>query len=298
MTDAPPNAPRHPLLLPLLVGIGALIVGAAITAWAGSDLHHIANATEAQIRTERLPIIGIITGSAIAVGGVIFALLWYTHRVLGRAHTPHRGLAIGVGIASGTVALLLAPVVEKAAAALPGFFGGAQGTGIISSFAEEALKLLVPVLLLLFVSVFRDPIVGFWTAVVSAAWFGVIEGVGYVATAAISTIKGTDGASTDAIVLGIDVVVRSWADTIHPLTTGGAAIVIWLASRTLPAARAWLVGIGAYLVASVLHALNDGVLGFYITNGLFSGLAILALGIVIFFVWYRPQVRRLRDAAE
>ena len=80
MTDAPPNAPRHPLLLPLLVGIGALIVGAAITAWAGSDLHHIANATEAQIRTERLPIIGIITGSAIAVGGVIFGT-WLQQRI-------------------------------------------------------------------------------------------------------------------------------------------------------------------------------------------------------------------------
>lgn len=67
MADAPPNAPRHPLLLPLLVGVGALIAGALIAAWAGSDLHHIANATEAQIRTERLPIIGIIVGSAAIV---------------------------------------------------------------------------------------------------------------------------------------------------------------------------------------------------------------------------------------
>lgn len=111
MTAAPPTTPRHPLLLPLLVGIGALIIGAAIAAWAGSGLHHIANATEAEIRTERLPIVGIIVGTALGVGGVIFALLWYTHRVLGRTRTSHWGLSVGLGIVGGTVAILAsAPV--------------------------------------------------------------------------------------------------------------------------------------------------------------------------------------------
>lgn len=279
---------RHRALLPSLLAVVTLILGAVIAAVFGMPLH------KAALDTERADLLGILLGAAVGIGGPLAALLWYSHRVLlGRGRSI--ALAVGIGAGSGIVALLLASALENLTSGLPGWLGSTQGSGVVSSLIEEVAKLLVPILLLLLIARFRDPILGFWTAVTSGATFGLLEGVGYVLSAAAQVTKSGPGsaAGDEGYVMALDVLVRAFADIGHPLTTGGAAVVIWLAAASLSAGRAALAGIGAVLIAFVLHALNDGVLGYYIHNGLLAGLAILALAIVVFFAWYRPQLHRL-----
>lgn len=273
---------KHRSHAPVWVGLAALAVGATIAGVAGSFLHEVAGPVHG---VERAQILGILLGSLVGIGGPIVALLWYTHRITGAV--AHFRDAVIVGLLAGTAAVAASGPLEMIH--VPGFFGTTQGSGITASFIEEALKLVVPVILLLVTVRFRG-LMGFWTALIAGAWFGIVEGAGYVLSAVVEFLhKG--GADTD-IVLVLDVIVRAVSDIGHPLTTGGAAALIWWAASRLSRGKAVLVGIAAYLGASVLHALNDGVLGFYITNSLFSSVAVLGLTALVFAFWYRPQIIR------
>lgn len=201
------TSPRsHHALLPILLAVVSAVVGITIAYLFGSHIHELAKGEV--LNSERGPLLGVLLGATVGIGGLIFALLWYSYRVLGDRHPAHFGQAILLGLVGGSVAIVVAPALENAAAGLPGWLGSTQGSGVIASFVEEAAKLLVPVILLIFVARFRDPILGFWTALVSGAWFGLLEGVGYVASGVIAATKtATD--SSEGIVLGLDVLLRS-----------------------------------------------------------------------------------------
>lgn len=277
---------RHRALAPVLLWISTSVVGAGIAALGGARLVHTTD-----VQSERDQLLLVLLGAAIAVGGIIAALLWWTCRLPGLNPTAHRPSIVLVGLASGSLALLIASALESIP--IGGWLSTAQGSGFFAAFVEEGAKLLLPVILLLFVPRFRDPLTGFWTAIVGAAWFGLLEGTVYVAGAAIDLSKGTaPGGAEGAVLMAIDSIVRAFADVGHPLTTGGAIIVILLAAAHLAPGRAVLVGIGGFLAAFGLHALDDGVIAIYLPAG-WSALGIIALAVFTFFIWYRPQVNRL-----
>lgn len=112
---------------------------------------------------------------------------------------------------------------------------------------EETAKLLVPVALLVFAaSRFGDPRRGLLLALVSGATFGLMEGVKYV-------VQGGD------LQPALMALARPSTELLHPLLTGFAAAVIWLAAHR--AGRALTTaGVVAWLVAAAIHSVHDGML--------------------------------------
>ena len=154
-------------------------------------------------------------------------------------------LLIGCGVVSGVVAVVIASRIE-------GLLETRYLTYAIEMFGlagpiEETAKLLVPVLLLAFGGArFRDPRAGLLMVLVSGAVFGLAEGRGYI----VGSIA--EGAYYP-IVMGVG---RPLAELMHPLLTGFAAAVIWLAARR--AGRViTLAGVGAWLIAVVVHSVHD-----------------------------------------
>ena len=157
-------------------------------------------------------------------------------------------LLVGCGVVSGVVAIVIASWLE-------GLLETKYLTYAIELYGlagpiEETAKLLIPVLLLAFGGArFRDPRAGLLMVLVSGAVFGVAEGRGYIAG---SVAEG----AYYPVVMGVG---RPLAEMMHPLLTGFAAAVIWLAARR--AGRViTLAGVGAWLIAVVIHSAHDASL--------------------------------------
>lgn len=150
---------------------------------------------------------------------------------------------IGWGIVGGVVSMFAAMLVETAAKD-----AGLSSSGLLwlSGPIEESAKLLVPALLWLAVAGrLRQPLVGFWLVVIGASVFGLLEGVTYL----------SDPKHGMGLVMGA---ARTPAELLHPIATGLAAAVIWLAAAR--AGRLWTwAGLAGWVVAMVVHAVHNGI---------------------------------------
>ena len=235
------------------------------------------------------PLLVVVVGAIIGIGVPLVAIAWYFRREISLAATPHRRQALWIGLAWGTIAMLLAGVLNGPATMLP---GGAIWPGLV----EEFLKLLLPVILLLRARTYRSPRLGVWLVLVAAAWLGFLEGVSYVITSLDPILDGGRAPSDAPFIMMMDVVIRTIVEVSHPLITVGAAVVIWLAAKHLPTGRAIGIGVIAYLGAAAIHGLNDAVLDGPVRDwSVPVSIALEAVYVVaVFAFWFRPQVRRLQ----
>ncbi len=114
--------------------------------------------------------------------------------------------------------------------------------------SEETSKLLFPVLLLAFGGArFRDPRAGLLLVLSCGATFGVIEGILIIH-------------SSKEVQIFVSASCRPLGEVFHPYLTAMAAAVIWLAAwrRGRVITRA---GVVAFVIAFVVHTLNDGLIG-------------------------------------
>jgi hypothetical protein len=231
----------------------------------------------------------VVVAAIIGIGVPLVAIAWYFRQKISLADTPHRRQALWIGLAWGTIAMLLAGALNGPATMLP---GGAIWPGLV----EEFLKLLLPIVLLLSSRTYRSPRLGAWLVLVAAAWLGFLEGVSYIITSLDPILDGGPAPSDAPFVMMMDIVVRIIAEVSHPVITVGAAVIIWLAAKHLPTGRAVGFGVIAYLGAAAIHGLNDAVLDGPVRYwSVPVSIALEAVYVVAVFVfWFRPQVRRLQ----
>lgn len=283
---------------PLLIAVAGLLAGLVLVYHGASNLHSIDLLAHPELAHQpgyRLPVLTTVAGILLGIGSPLFGVALFTHRRLGVAEARHRHQAGLIGLAWGVASTVIAGTLESLTAALPGFLGSTEGTLILASFIEEAVKLALPVLLLATAARFREPIVGVWTVLVTGVVFGFVEGIGYVAPALAPALTGRKllEGPVEGILFLVDVVNRANVELLHPFITVGAAVVIWLAvargRSLLPAA------LGAWLVAGLLHAVDDGLISTFVSSwNQFAGLVcIFAYVWAVFFLWFRPRVNRL-----
>ncbi len=231
----------------------------------------------------------VVIAAIIGIGVPLVALGWYFRQKVSLAGLPHRVQALWLGLAWGTIAMLLAGSLNGFASLLP-------GGHVWPGFVEEFLKLLVPVILLLSSRTYRSPRLAVWLVFVAAAWLGFLEGISYIITSLDPILDGGSAPSDAPFVMMMDIVVRIIAEVSHPLITVGAAVLIWLAAKTLPTGRAIGVGVLAYLGAAAIHGLNDAVIDGPVRDwNVPLSIVLEAVYVVAVFVfWFRPQVRRLQ----
>lgn len=184
----------------------------------------------------------VIAGVGLAISLYGFLLIFNRHQRF--AELENLPVIVGAGLGSGLIASAIAYLVETL---------GRERLGIspdailwLAGPIEETAKLLVPVVLWCAVATrFRDPRAGFLTVLVSGSTFGVVEGIKYIAQ------HGTDM----HLLMGI---VRTPAEMGHPLWTGIAAALIWLAAYRAGRLRT-LAGLVGWCVAMALHSFHDGV---------------------------------------
>lgn len=232
----------------------------------------------------------VVVAGIIGIGTPLAALGWYLRRRLLISREPHHVQALWLGLLWGAIVLVLAGPLNGIATLLP---GGRIYPGII----EEFLKLLLPVILLLASRTYRSPRLGVWLVFVAAAWLGFLEGVSYIITALDPILDGAPVPSEAPFIMMMDVVIRTIAEISHPLMTVGAAVIIWLAAKTLPRGKALGLSLLAYLGAAAIHGLNDAVLNGPVRDwNAPVSIAFTAVYVVAIFVfWFRPQVRRLEN---
>ncbi|SDQ13480.1 Protease prsW family protein [Curtobacterium sp. UNCCL20] len=143
---------------------------------------------------------------------------------------------------------------------------------------------------------YRSPLLAAWLVFVTAAWLGFVEGISYIVGVVTPFLDGATVPSDPPFDMMVDVIVRTIAEVSHPLITVGAAVIIWIAARSLPKGRAVGVGSLAYLGAAAIHGLNDAVLDGPVRDwNVAISIVLTAVYVVaIFLFWFRPQVRRLR----
>ncbi|PZE35948.1 hypothetical protein DEJ21_09515 [Curtobacterium sp. MCSS17_006] len=273
---------------PLLVGLGGAIAGALLGYWGGTLMLAVDGAASTDADRPTYPLIVVIVAAMIGIGIPLITIAWYFRRKVSLEDTPHRVQATWIGLAWGTIAMLVAGTVNGPATLLP---GGAIWPGLV----EEFLKLLLPVILLLAAQTYRSPRLGVWLVLVVAGWLGFLEGVSYIITSLDPILDGGAAPSDAPFIMMMDVVVRIIAEVSHPLITVGAAVVIWLAAKRYPRAKAVGIGVLAYLGAAAIHGLNDAVIDGPVRDwNVPVSIALEAVYVVAIFVfWFRPQVRRL-----
>jgi hypothetical protein len=151
-----------------------------------------------------------------------------------------------VGIGSGALAAVGAVLVEDQSIHTLGL----SSTLWLSGPIEESLKLLVPMLLLWFGSRrFREPRVGLYLVMVSAATFGALEGAEW---------------ETDPTQKWMHLemaIMRPSVELLHTYLTGFVAPVVWLSARRAGQALT-TVGAKAVFGAITLHSVHDGLVTF------------------------------------
>ncbi|MBT1623127.1 PrsW family intramembrane metalloprotease [Curtobacterium flaccumfaciens pv. oortii] len=274
---------------PLIVGLAGAAAGALLGYWGGSLM--LSGGREATVGDGLPPysLVVVVIAAIIGIGVPLVAIGWYFRQKVSLAGLPHRVQALWLGLVWGTIAMLLAGSLNGIASLLP---GGLIWPGLV----EEFLKLLVPVILLLSSRTYRSPRLGAWLVLVAAAWLGFLEGISYIITSLDPILDGAEAPSDAPFVMMMDVIVRIIAEVSHPLITVGAAVLIWLAAKTLPTGRAIGVGVLAYLGAAAIHGLNDAVIDGPVRDwNVPVSIVLEALYVVAVFVfWFRPQVRRLQ----
>lgn len=232
----------------------------------------------------------VVVGAVVGIGLPLVAIGWYFRQQVALAGQAHRVQAFWMGLAWGTIAMLLAGTLNVVAGLLP---GGPVWPG----FVEEFLKLLVPVILLLSSRTYRSPRPAVWLVFVAAAWLGFLEGISYIITSLDPILDGAPPPSDAPFIMMMDIIVRIIAEVSHPLITVGAAVLIWLAARTLSTGKAVGVGVLAYLGAAAIHGLNDAVIDGPVRDwNVPLSIVLEAVYVVAIFVfWFRPRVRRLRE---
>ncbi|WRS30764.1 PrsW family glutamic-type intramembrane protease [Actinomycetaceae bacterium MB13-C1-2] len=271
---------------PLLLAAGSIAIAMILAYIVGAFLP-VTSAKESPQVTWWMTVLTVVA-FFVAYPGCVAALAWWTRRVQVDG-PPNLKKAIWVGIGSGLFALVISYVLEEQTHFLPGWLGGVQGGNVVTGFIEEGTKLLIPVLLMGTV-VFRNVLTGFWTVFTSAATFGLVEGalsfIGGIYDPNPPT-PGYSGGWVEAVnALNIT------GEAHHILYTAPAAALIWYAAARLSRGRAWAVGIGAFLVAGVLHAVNDGVLAQYL-SGANAIYVVFGYGVLMLLTWYCLSVRKL-----
>ncbi|OII12668.1 PrsW family glutamic-type intramembrane protease [Curtobacterium sp. MCBA15_008] len=280
--------------VPLIVGLGGAAAGVLLGRWGGSLLLTVDRAASGGDDRPTYPLLVVVVAAIIGIGVPLVAIAWYFRQKVSLADTPHRRQALWIGLAWGTIAMLLAGVLNGPATMLP---GGAIWPGLV----EEFVKLLLPVVLLLSARTYRSPRLGAWLVLVAAAWLGFLEGVSYIITAVDPILDGGPAPSDAPFVMMMDVLIRTIVEVSHPLITVGAAIVIWLAAKSLPAWRAFGIGLLAYVGAAAIHGLNDAVINGPVRDwSVPASIVLEAVYVVaVFAFWFRPQVLRLqRDRTD
>ncbi|KAB1645261.1 PrsW family glutamic-type intramembrane protease [Gulosibacter chungangensis] len=273
-----------------------ILVGAGLAAW-GSYLLHAATAGDKSVlpADDVLPMLLVIAGALVGVGGAILVVLLYSGARIRISQVPHHGQALLIGLGWGVVATVLALLIETASKHLPGFWGTSTGTLALAGPIEEAMKLLFPVLLLAFGSRFRDPKLGFWMVMAAGAMLGLLEGLGYVIHDVLQFLKPEVSAGLHAVVGAVGTVNRAIIEPLHPIVTAGAAAMIWLAATKYSRGKAIGMGIAAYVGAAALHSFNDAVIAAELgkVNTYLSLVAAAIFIVLVYAFWLRPQYSRL-----
>lgn len=258
------------------------VVAGYVLAWIAAD----------EIAPNR-PLIAL--GGALACGGALLAMtfaIWRRLRLSDAiaAAGQRQGRVILLGLASGLVALVVALALETLVEVLG---GGPILVLFLAGPIEESGKLLLPVIIF-FAARKRlaDPRVAFAVVWVSAAVFGVVEGVKYLYGFGAESQLGVEEQLADAGAASGLVLTRTFVEMLHPVWTAAAAAVMWIGAWR---GRALLTGAGlvAFLTAVALHSINDGVIG-----GLLREVSILAssaLWPVWFVVCYQVFRRHARE---
>lgn len=271
---------------PLLLALGSIAIAMILGYIVGAFLP-VTTAKESPQVAWWLTVLTVVA-FFVAFPGCVAALTWWTRRI--QVDRPlHLKKAIWVGIVSGFFAIAVSWIAEDQTHYLPGWFGGEQGGNVVTGLIEEGTKLLIPVLLMGTV-VFRNVLTGFWTVFTSAGTFGSVEGamsfIGGIYDPNPPT-PGYSGGWVEAInALNITGEVH------HILYTAPAAALIWYAASRFARGKAWAIGIAAYLGASVLHAVNDGVLAEYL-SGVNAIYVVFVYGVIMLLTWYYFSVRKL-----
>jgi PrsW family intramembrane metalloprotease len=283
------TTPRSRGTLPLIFGLVGAFAGALIGRLGGTLMVASYGTGAADGARASNPLIVVIAGGIIGIGVPLIALGWYFRRKVPLTHVPHHVQAMWIGLVWGTIAVVLAGPLNGITGFLP---AGKIYPGII----EEFLKLLLPVILLLASRTYRSPLLAAWMVFVAAAWLGFVEGISYIVAVVNPFLDGAEVPSDAAFDMMMDVIIRTIAEVSHPLITVGAAVIIWLAARSLPKGRAVGVGILAYLGAAAIHGLNDAVLDGPVRDwNVPVSIVLTAVYVVaIFLFWFRPQVYRLQ----
>lgn len=185
--------------------------------------------------------------AAILVGFAATAIAFYLFvgQFVPFRQVPNKHATIWIGIGSGAIGFTIAAYIESFWEESVGI--SSAGTDWLAGPVEETMKLLVPLILWLAMGRFlRNPVNGFLVVFVSASTLGALEGVLYVANAL----------HTDELILMT--LARPFAEIAHPLWTGAAAAVIWVAAARAKRLFTWS-GLVAYLLAAFAHSFHDGV---------------------------------------
>lgn len=278
---------RPRALAPAALAAGSVIVAVAIGYVIGAFLP-VTTAKESPKVAWWLAVLAV-AAFLIAFLGCTVALAWWTRRVQGTATLRIRN-AIAVGIISGLLAAIIAWILEDQTHLLPGWLGGSQGGDLLAGFIEEAAKLALPVILMGTIA-FRHTLTGFWAVFVSAATFGFVEGaMGFIG--GIYDPNPPTPGYTSAWVEAINA-LNITGEVHHVLYTAPAGALIWYAATRFSTGKAALIGVLAYLGASLIHGFNDAVLAFYLDGGATAIYAAFAFGILLLFTWYSLPVRKL-----
>ncbi len=283
---------------PLLLALGSLLVGIVLSYIVGAFLPTTTK-TEAPHVAWWLTAITVVA-FLLSYGGLTAALAWWT-RTLGVDSPRELRRVIRVGVFAGLFAVIVSWVFEALQAKIPGFLGGTEFGYWVTGFVEEGTKLLIPVLLMGSLAL-RHVVGGFWAVFTSAATFGFVEGAFAYIGGVYDPNPPTDG-YTGAWVQAVNGLNIS-GEVHHIIYTAPAAALIWYAAARFSKARAWQIGIGAYVAASLIHGFNDGVIGAWFDRpgGPDADQALgiyveFAFGILLLFTWYYLSVRKVRKPA-
>lgn len=279
---------------PLLLALAALLTGMVLSYIVGAFLP-TTSATQSPQVAWWLTVITVVA-FFVSYGGLTAALIWWTRRLgVDRPSDLHR--AVRIGLLAGLFSVIVSWIFEDVQEKIPGFFGGTELGYWLTGFLEEGTKLLIPVLLIGTLA-FRHVTMGFWAVFTSAATFGFVEGaMGYIG--GIYDPNPPSEGYTGAWVQAVNGLNIS-GEVHHILYTAPAAALIWYAASHFSKARAWQIGIGAYIAASLIHGFNDGVIGAWFDRkgapaaDMALGIYVeFAFGILLLFTWYYLSVRKI-----
>lgn len=265
--------------------VAALVVGVAIAAAGGAQPEPVRTAL-------------LVVAAVVSTGGALVALtasVWRRLAILDvvREQSWSSRRLVGLGAAAGVLAVGIALGVELA---LGSVFGRDSVTVLfLAGPVEETAKLLLPVVLLVTLKArVGDPRVGFALVWVSGAVFGLVEGVEYVAGLGPKSSHVPTGELASVVQGAAMTAIRTLVELMHPMLTAAAAAALWLGlwrtGRLLTR-----TGVLAFVVAVVLHSVNDGVLGGWAAH-ISAGLS-LAGSPIMLLVIYAVLRSRCRELA-